>query len=96
MFSLYFNSRWALDFWWQPSCMLVMVRGLFGSLRGWWVLQCIYEVCLAMLVLAATTYLFLPDRFNWSSVPPGLVAVVVLASKRALTICEPVKFCPRG
>lgn len=88
--------RWALDFWWQPSAVLVLARGLFGSLRSWWVLQCIYEVGLAMMVLAAATYLFLPDRFNWSSVPLGLVAVAVLASKRAMTIYEPVKFCPRG
>ena len=87
---------WALHFWWQPSAMLVMARGLFSSLRGWWVLQCIYEVGLAMLVLAVTTYLFLPDRFNWSTVPIGLAAVAVLASKRALTIYEPLKFCPRG
>jgi hypothetical protein len=88
--------RWALHFWWKPSCAIVLVRGLFVSLRGWWVLQSIYEFLLAGLLLAATTYLLVPDRFNWSTVPLGLAAVAVLASKRVLTIYKPEKYHPQG
>jgi hypothetical protein len=87
---------WALHSWWEPSHAGVLVRGLFVSLRGWWVLQSIYELLLAGLVLAAMNYLLVPARFNWSTLPLGLVAVAVLASKRALTIYEPEKYYPRG
>lgn len=87
---------WALHFWWKPSCAIVLLRGLFVTLRGWWVLQSLYEVLLAGLPLAAMTYLLLPARFNWSTLPLGLVAIVVLASKRALTIYKPEKYYPQG
>ncbi len=87
---------WALHSWWQPSHARALVHGLFSSLRGWWVLQCIYEVLLAGLVMGAATYLLVPGRFNWSTLPLGLVAVAVLASKRALTIYLPEKYYPRS
>lgn len=87
---------WALHSWWQPSHARVLVRGLFVSLRGWWVLQTIYEVLLAGLLLGAMTYLLVPARFNLSTLPLGLVALAILASKRALTIYEPEKYYPRS
>lgn len=86
---------WALDDWWKPSSAYSLVRGFFGGLRGWWVLQSIYEVFLASLVVAAVVYVFLSDYFIWSSLPFAMIAVVILASRRAMSIYDPEKFYPK-
>ena len=87
--------RWALADWWKPSSAYSLMYGFFGSLRGWWVLQCIYEVCLASLVVAAVVYVFLSDYFIWSSLPCAMIAVIILASRRAMSIYDPEKFYPK-
>jgi hypothetical protein len=87
---------WALVYLWKPSYVWIVVRGFFGGLRGWWALQCIYEVCLAGLILGAMVYLYYPGQLVWSSLPVLLIAVAILASKRALSIYEPEKFYPKG
>ncbi|CAN5191931.1 hypothetical protein BH11CYA1_BH11CYA1_23310 [soil metagenome] len=83
---------WALARWREPTYALYIVRGFFGTLRGWWVWQCIYEVVLACVVVVGLTYTLVPAFVDWSMLPVGVAAVIVLASNRAFAIYDPSKF----
>ena len=83
---------WALHFWWKPSSLLLLWRGLSNSLRSWWVWQCVYEVMIAMVVVVGVPYFLDPILATWSNLPFALAAVVILASKRAFAIYNPEKY----